>query len=134
MTETAAPKSGPAVDTPRRRRLRTYAFDPMSTRLSGQYLTVGVPYELGMKEGPEGELLRVVDFDPVRKSWYAMVDLDEPYVLAQDGLQPAEGDPRSHQQIVYAVASSVIERFERYLGRRFRWRGDEKLSLVPHAF
>ena len=134
MTETAAPKSGPAVDTPRRRRLRTYAFDPMSTRLSGQYLTVGVPYELDMKEGPEGELLRVVDFDPVRKSWYAMVDLDEPYVLAQDGLQPAEGDPRSHQQIVYAVASSVIERFERYLGRRFRWRGDEKLSLVPHAF
>ena len=106
----------------------------MSTRLSGQFLTVGVPYELGLKEGPEGELLRVVDFDPVRKSWYATVDLDEPYVLAQDGLQPAEGDPRSHQQIVYAVASSVIERFERYLGRRFRWRGDEKLSLVPHAF
>ena len=106
----------------------------MSTRLSGQFLTVSVPYELGLKEGPEGELLRVVDFDPVRKSWYAMVDLDEPYVLAQDGLQPAEGDPRSHQQIVYAVASSVIERFERYLGRRFRWRGDEKLSLVPHAF
>ena len=78
--------------------------------------------------------MRVVDFDPVRQSWYALVDLDEPYILAQDGLQPAEGDPRSHQQIVYAVASSVIERFERYLGRRFRWRGDEKLSLVPHAF
>lgn len=134
MTEAAAPKSGPAVDTPRRRRLRTYAFDPMSTRLSGRFLTVSVPYELGLKDGPDGELLRVVDFDPVRKSWYAMVDLDQPYVLAQDGLQPAEGDPRTHQQIVYAVASSVIERFERYLGRRFRWRGDEKLSLVPHAF
>jgi len=67
----------------------------MSTRLSGQFLTVSVPYELGLKEGPEGELLRVVDFDPVRKSWYATVDLDEPYVLAQDGLQPAEGD-RAH--------------------------------------
>jgi hypothetical protein len=134
MTQTTAAKTGPAVATPRRRRLRTYAFDPMSSRLSGQFLTVSVPYELGLKEGPEGELLRVVDFDPVRRSWYAMVDLDDPYVLAQDGLQPAEGDPRSHQQIVYAVASSVIERFERYLGRRFRWRGDEKLSLVPHAF
>jgi hypothetical protein len=37
---------------------------------------------------------------------------------------------------VYAVASSVIERFERYLGRRFRFRqrGKGKLSLVPHAF
>ena len=134
MTQPTAPYSGPPVDTPRRRRLRTFAFDPMSTRLSGQFLTVSVPYEHDLKQGPEGELLRVVDFDPVRQSWYALVDLDEPYILAQDGLQPAEGDPRSHQQIVYAVASSVIERFERYLGRRFRWRGEQKLSLVPHAF
>lgn len=134
MTQATDPKSGPPVDTPRRRRLRTYAFDPMSTRLSGQFLTISVPYELGLTDGPEGELLSVVDFDPVRKLWYGLADLDDRYVLAQDGLQPAEGDPRSHQQIVYAVASSVIERFERHLGRRFRWRGDAKLSLVPHAF
>ena len=107
MTQPTAPYSGPPVDTPRRRRLRTFAFDPMSTRLSGQFLTVSVPYEHDLKQGPEGELLQVVDFDPVRQSWYALVDLDEPYILAQDGLQPAEGDPRSHQQIVYAVASSV---------------------------
>src|ERR1700757_3328428 len=134
MTQATGPTSGPAVEKPRRRRLRTYAFDPMSTRLSGQFLTASVPYELDLKAGPEGQRLRVVDFDPVRKLWYAMVDLDDRYVLAQDGLQPAESDPRSHQQIVYAVASSVIERFERHLGRRFRWRGDAKLSLVPHAF
>ena len=126
--------TGPAIDTPRRRRLRTYAFDPMSTRLSGRYLTVPVPYEPDLQPGPDGELLQVVDYDPVRKTWYAQVDLNDTNILAQDGMQPREGDPRSHQQIVYAVASSVIERFQRYLGRRFRWRGEDKLRLVPHAF
>jgi hypothetical protein len=126
--------AGPAVTTPRRRRLRTFAFDPMSTRLSGRHLTISVPYETILRKGPQGKLLRVVDYDTVHKSWYALVDLDDAFILAQDGLQPSEGDPRSHQQIVYAVASSVIERFERYLGRRFRWRGQSKLSLVPHAF
>jgi hypothetical protein len=126
--------SGPQVTTPRRRRLRTFAFDPMSTRLSGRYLTISVPYETGLGKGPQGRLLRVVDYDPVRESWYSLVDLDDAFILAQDGLQPSEGDPRSHQQIVYTVASSVIERFERYLGRRFRWRGKAKLALVPHAF
>jgi hypothetical protein len=131
---TTAPISGPSVPTPRRRRLRTFAFDPMSTRLSGRFLTISVPYETDLKTGPQGRLLRVVDYDPVRDSWYALVNLDDAFILGQDGLQPSEGDPRSHQQIVYAVASSVIERFERYLGRRFRWRGQEKLALVPHAF
>jgi hypothetical protein len=106
----------------------------MSTRLSGRYLTVSVPYEPALAPGPNGELLQVVDYDPVRRKWYALVDLNDTHVLAQDGLQPLEGDPRSHQQIVYAVAASVLERFERYLGRRFRWRGEDKLRLVPHAF
>ncbi|MGX9789813.1 hypothetical protein [Mycobacterium sp. MMS18-G62] len=108
----------------------------MSTRLSGRFLTLNIPYERGLLLGPQGELLQVVDFDPVHKSWYVPVDLDDPYILAQDGLPPSEGDPRSHQQIVYAVASSVIERFERYIGRRFRFRqdGTGKLGLVPHAF
>jgi hypothetical protein len=132
--EATAPISGPPVPMPRRRRLRTFAFDPMSTRLSGRFLTISVPYETDLATGPQGRLLQVVDYDPVRRSWYALVDLDDAFILAEDGLQPSEGDPRSHQQIVYAVASSVIERFERYLGRRFRWRGRAKLALVPHAF
>src|ERR1700752_149038 len=114
MTAAGTPISGPLLDNPRRRRLRTFAFDPMSTRLSGKFLTLSVPYEADLNAGPEGELLRVVDYDPVRRSWYALVDLDQPFILAQDGLRPTEGDPRSHQQIVYAVAASVLERFERY--------------------
>jgi hypothetical protein len=126
--------SGPPVEIPSRRWLRTFAFDPMSTRLSGEFLTVSVPYEPDLKPGPEGELLQVVDYDPARGKWYALVNLNDPFILAQDGLKPAGGDPRSHQQIVYAVSMSVIERFERYLGRRFRFHGDEKLRIVPHAF
>jgi hypothetical protein len=126
--------SGPPLVAPRRRRLRTFAFDPMSTRLSGQFLTVSVPFEDGLRPGPDGELVQVVDFDPARDHWYAPVDLNDPFVLAQDGLRPNENDPRTHQQIVYAVTMSVIERFERYLGRRFRWRGQDRLRLVPHAF
>jgi len=131
---TSAELSGPPLETPRRRRLRTFAFDPMSTRLAGRFLTIDVPYEADISPGPEGDLVQVVDYDPVRDKWYALVDLNERFVLAQDGLKPAENDPRSHQQIVYAVTISVIERFERYLGRRFRWRDQCKLALVPHAF
>ena len=126
--------SGPQLMPPRRRRVRTYAFDPMSTRLSGRYLTLGIPYEPKLEAGPDGELLQVVDYDVVRDKWYSLVDLNEAFILAEDGLKPTEGDPRTHQQIVYAVGMSVLERFQRYLGRRFRWRGDDKLRMVPHAF
>jgi hypothetical protein len=124
----------PTVATPERRRLRTFAFDPMSTRLSGRYLTLDVPFEDHLQPGPCGDLVRVVDFDATRDQWYEPVDLDAGAVLAQDGLRPSERDPRTHQQVVYAVAMSVLERFERFLGRRFRWRADQQLRLVPHAF
>ena len=124
----------PPVAVPDRRRLRTFAFDPMSTRLSGRYLVLDVPFESDLQPGPCGSLLQVVDFDATRDQWYEPVDLDAGAVLAQDGLRPSERDPRTHQQVVYAVAMSVIERFERFLGRRFRWSGNQQLRLVPHAF
>ncbi|GAA2042375.1 hypothetical protein GCM10009819_30980 [Agromyces tropicus] len=124
----------PAVGAPDRRRLRAFAFDPMSSRLSGQFLTIDIAFETGLQPGPDGELVQVVDYDATRRCWYQPVDLDDPPVLAQDGLRPSESDPRSHQQVVYAITMSVIERFQRFTGRRFRWRGDERLRLVPHAF
>ncbi|WP_433711671.1 hypothetical protein ACQP2U_36300 [Nocardia sp. CA-084685] len=119
---------------PARRRLRTFAFDPMSTRLSGQFLTLDIPFERIRGPGPDGALVQVVDFDASRHAWYEPVDLDDPYILAQDGIRPTETDPRAHQQVVYAVTMSVIERFERFMGRRFRWHRDQILRLVPHAF
>ncbi|MDT5093240.1 MAG: hypothetical protein QOH60_2603, partial [Mycobacterium sp.] len=87
---TAETTLGPPLASPRRRRLRTYAFDPMSTRLSGQFLTVSVPFEADLRPGPDGELVQVVDFDPVRKHWFAPVNLNDPFILAQDGLRPNE--------------------------------------------
>jgi hypothetical protein len=36
--------------------------------------------------------------------------------------------------MVYAVAAKVLENFERALGRRLWFRGDERLRLFPHAF
>ncbi|GAA1470178.1 hypothetical protein [Microbacterium thalassium] len=129
-----APPVAPAVPTPSRRVLRAFAFDPMSTRLTSRYLRVDVPFETDLQPGPAGGLLEVVDYDPSRRVWYRPVDLNDPFILAQQGMRPSESDPRTHQQIVYAVAMSVIERFERFGGRRFRWVGDERLKLVPHAF
>ena len=123
----------PAVGLPTRRRLRVYAFDPMSTRLSGRGLEIDVRYE-PVAPGPVGDLLTVADFDGARQVWYRPVDLDDPAILARGGLWPSESDPRTHQQVVYAVAMSVIERFERFLGRRFRWQGKQSLVLIPHAF
>jgi hypothetical protein len=124
----------PAVPPPDRRILRVFAFDPMLSRLSGRFLSINIRFERGLRPGPVGELVQVLDYDVANRTWYQAVDLDDPFVLAQNGLRPSESDPRSHQQVVYAVALSVIERFERFTGRRFRWRGDDRLRIVPHAF
>ncbi|SFT91788.1 hypothetical protein SAMN04487915_105120 [Arthrobacter sp. ov118] len=130
----AAKRDRPEPVLPARRLLRAYAFDPMSTRLSGRFLTIDIPFEIDLRPGPSGRLLQVIDYDVSRDLWYLPVDLNSAAILAQRGMQPAESDPRTHQQIVYAVAMSVIERFERFGGFRFRWRGDDKLRIVPHAF
>ena len=62
-----------------------------------------------------------MDFDPASGCFYAPVDLDDPAVLAQHGLAPSEGNPQFHQQMVYAVAMTTIDRFERSLGRKAFW-------------
>lgn len=122
------------VPAPARRVLRAFAFDPMSTRLNGRFLSVNVRFEPELSPGPVGELVQVLDYDAYRNTWYRAVNLNDPYILGQHGLPPSESDPRTHQQIVYAVAMSVVERFERFGGRRFSWRGRQRLTLVPHAF
>lgn len=130
----AGPGNTPPVRLPDRRLLKAFRFDPMSSRLGGRHLTLDIPFETGLQPGPMGDLLHVVDYDPGHQRWYEPVDLDDPAILAQRGLRPSERDPRAHQQVVYAVAMSVLERFERFLGRRFRWTGGRQLRLVPHAF
>lgn len=104
-----------------------------------------------LQPGPIGEYLEVVDFDPASDCFYAPVDLNKPYLLAQDGLAPSEGNPQFHQQMAYAVAMTTIRNFERALGRIAFWsphyssesdgQGAEKVSetyvqrlrMYPHA-
>jgi len=68
-----------------------------------------------------GEYLEVADSDPSGKT-YAPVNLDDPRLLAQDGWSPSEGNAQFHQQMVYGVAMTTIEFFERALGRPVLWR------------
>jgi len=112
--------SPPAV-----RRLCAYAFDPsLATQQKTAQVntvTVTVPFEKDLAPGPVGDYLEVVDVDPATGCAYAPVDLNHPYLLAQDGLAPSEGNPQFHQQMVYAVAMKTIVQFENALGRPIFW-------------
>ena len=143
----------PSSEPPRptHRLLRGYAFDPsIATRLETALVsevTYKVPWEL-LAPGPIGEYIEVVDFDPPSQCFYAPVNLDHPSILALNGLQPSEGNPQFHQQMVYAVAMATIDRFERALGRKAFWadrykengetlpddmRYMPRLRIYPHA-
>ncbi len=120
------------IERPPFRRLRAYAFDPsLSMQLENalvNVVTMKVPWEFELETGkdilqpgPVGEYLEVVDVDPASDCFYAPVDLNQPYLLAQDGLAPSEGNPQFHQQMVYAIAMTTIRNFERALGRTAFW-------------
>jgi hypothetical protein len=123
----------PGIQPPARRPLKIFAFDPSLRRTPGNLAVVDIVNE-SLGPGPEGRLVRVVDFDATKDVYYPPVRLDHPDILIQQGLDPSDSDPRFHQQMVYAVATKVIENFERALGRPFRFRGDKKLTILPHAF
>jgi len=111
--------------TPAGRRLRVYAYDP-SLGESLQTFTMNesvlmIYWESDLKPGPIGEYLEVIDVDPATGVCYPPVDLNDPRLLAVDGIRPSEANPRFHQQMVYAVAMKTIEFFERGLGRRALW-------------
>ena len=132
------------------RRLRAFAFDPILSRQLETYevnlVTIEVPWEDDVDYGPADSYLEVVDYDPASQAFYAPVYLNEPKLLAQDGLPPSEGNPQFHQQMVYAVARKTIEHFEQALGRRALWSSRhtlvngryeeeyvERLRIYPHA-
>lgn len=135
---------------PTHRPLRGYAFDPsLATSLDTAVvseITYRIPWE-DLEPGPRGEYVEVVDYDPPSGCFYAPVNLDDPHVLAAQGLAPSEGNPQFHQQMVYAVAMTTIDRFERALGRKAFWadRFDkqttlsddeqyvQRLRIYPHA-
>ena len=133
------------------RRLRVYAVAPGPgselDRWLEKVITLKTRWEGDLTPGPVGEYVEVVDFDPDSDCFYPPVDLNSPVVLAQDGIPPAEGDPRFHQQTVYAIVMATLANFEEGLGRRVQWsphRSEEdpeptdrfvhRLRVYPHAF
>lgn len=138
--------SSAEIPTPSERPLRIYAFDPSAGRLVGNHMTATVRYE-DVKPGPVGDRFAVIDYDGANKTFYQPIDLNDHRLLVGGGLSPSESDPRFHQQMVYAVASDTLQRFEYALGRRIHWRGLKRcegapavprgasrcLNLFPHA-
>jgi hypothetical protein len=95
--------------------------------------------------GPIGEYVEVIDYDPTVNKYYSPLDLNDPYLLAQDGLSPSESNPLFHQQMVYAVTMTTIKNFEKALGRKVLWAPRrlpdstkyqdyvQRLRVYPHA-
>ena len=142
MTVTAKKGVRRPVPAPYFRLLRAFAFDPSCSRHYGNYMSMQVPFEPAIGAGPVGNRVAVVDYDAANKCYYEPVNLDDPRILATNGLDPSESDPRFHQQMVYAVVSETIERFKFALGRDIHWRWhrspgngpfQDKLLLLPHG-
>ena len=122
------------------RKLRVFAFDPGATAKLNQTMsnevTLAIPWE-ELERGPAGEYVAVVDEDEKGNQVNDPVDLDDPFVLAGNGLTPSDGNPQFHQQMLYAVAMRTIAAFEKALGRKAHWAtiGDAytpQLKLFPH--
>ena len=148
-------------EKPQHRKLRGYAFDPSLSLLIDTVDINKITYKVIWEEpkedplhpdsktiplppGPVGAYLEVIDYDPTVKQFYAPVDLNDPYLLASDGLTPSESNPQFHQQMVYAVAMTTIQNFEKGLGRPILWASRlldtnayeeyvPRLRIYPHA-
>lgn len=128
-------ESSYATKEPTRRPLKIFAADPMLGRVAETRIAIDIENE-PLDVGPKGARIHVIDYDGAHQQYYAPVNLNEPAILMQGGLDPSESDPRFHQQMVYAVAMKVIENFEFALGRRigFADKHHRQLRLFPHAF
>ena len=128
------PASRNALADPPFRNLRAFSIDPsLATDFvtaSISEVTIPVPWEK-LQPGPSGEYLEVIDVDPGSGCFYAPVDLNDPTLLAQNGLAPSEGTPQFHQQMAYAVSRLTINNFEHALGRKTLWRPVRDISKGP---
>jgi hypothetical protein len=137
------------IPKPAFRVLRGYAFDP-SLSLDLDTVTVNeicytIPWEENLKQGPEGEYIKVIDRDPSSDATYKPVDLNDLRILASDGLTPDVSNPQFHQQMVYAVVMNTINNFEKAIGRKVIWNKGlanrkenpygyvQHLAIYPHA-
>jgi hypothetical protein len=100
------------------RSLQVYAIDPSSGKYSENQVKVRIPWE-ALDPGPTGHKIAVVDYDATDKCYYPPIKLDNPLLLASNGLGPTEADPRFHQQMVYAIATcsnmTFLDSFDMYV-------------------
>jgi len=129
-------------DDPVHRPLQIFSLDPTVSKLDGAIAEVLVPYE-PLLPGPVGAVFKVDDFDADQGTHWGRADLDEPSVLLRDGHTPSTTNPLFHQQMVYAVCSTVFQTFRESLGRHVTWDFDPqpgeagaptRLRILPHAF
>lgn len=124
------------------RSLRIFAFDPSETRLLGNVATVRIPYE-PLEPGPCGHLFEV-DGSLLDGTGAAAVplDLEQPVMMLNAGLEPTQSRPQFHMQMTYAVCMGVYDRFRTALGRTVAWgfddtsrpeRGPFRLRIRPIA-
>jgi hypothetical protein len=143
--------------TPPNRKLRGYAFDPSLSLLLETAQVNNIVYKVEWEildthpqnkkqTVPAGEYIEIIDYDPATGVFYDPVDLNERYLLAQDGLEPSVSNPKFHQQMVYAVMMITIKNFEAALGRKVQWADRllwdtgkmkqqfvRRLRVYPHA-
>lgn len=127
------------------RPLRIFTRDPATSALMGAVALVNVPFE-PLAPGPVGAIFEVDDYDEsIRDRYVPAVDLESPRELIRDGRKPSPSDFRFHQQMVYAVCSTVYHAFRVALGRHLAWGFDPRpdasgdasvtrLRIRPHAF
>lgn len=101
------------------RPLRIYALDPAAAIGDGALAIVNVPYEpieIGPR-GPRGAILEIVDDEVPHRG----LDLDDKFLLMQQGRLPSPEDPLFRQQMVYAVCTTTYAAFRQALGRDIGW-------------
>lgn len=126
-------------DEPIYRPLKIFALDPSISKLEGATAIVNVPYE-PLKAGPVGSLLAVSGAFEGEAQKHTPLNLEDPNILINSGIEPSTWEKRFHEQMVYAVCSVVYTAFRTALGRHLAWGfkkpadGRVQLLIKPRAF
>src|SRR3954464_10337678 len=75
------------------RKLKGYAFDPSFASTVDKRQSNEVVYKIPWEDtepGPVGEYLEVVDYDPTKRCFYEPLDLDNKYIIAEEGIRMSQ--------------------------------------------
>jgi hypothetical protein len=117
------------------RPLKIFALDPSVSRLEGATALINVPFE-PLGKGPSGSIFVVADEDGEQVE----LELEDPNILIRNGIDPSTSDKRFHNQMAYAVCTTVYTAFRTALGRHITWgfknteANRTQLRLRPRAF